>query len=135
MVRERTHCNLVLKLNNIGGNILNDCLFCKMVSGEIKPDTVFENDKVLAFRDINPQAPTHVLVIPKEHIATINDLDESHRDLVGELYLAAREIARAEGIDESGFRTVINCNEDSGQTVFHVHLHLLGGRRMHWPPG
>ena len=106
-----------------------------MVSGEIKPDTVFENDKVLAFRDINPQAPTHVLVIPKEHIATINDLDESHRDLVGELYLAAREIARAEGIDESGFRTVINCNEDSGQTVFHVHLHLLGGRRMHWPPG
>jgi histidine triad (HIT) family protein len=106
-----------------------------MVSGEIKPDTVFENDKVLAFRDINPQAPTHILVIPKEHIATINDLDESHRDLVGELYLAAREIARAEGIDESGFRTVINCNEDSGQTVFHVHLHLLGGRRMHWPPG
>jgi histidine triad (HIT) family protein len=106
-----------------------------MVSGEIKPDTVYENDKVLAFRDINPQAPTHVLVIPKEHIATINDLDESHRDLVGDLYLAAREIARAEGIDESGFRTVINCNEDSGQTVFHMHLHLLGGRRMHWPPG
>ena len=114
---------------------MNDCLFCKMVSGEIKPDTVYENDKVLAFRDINPQAPTHVLVIPKEHIATINDLDESHRDLVGDLYLAAREIARAEGIDESGFRTVINCNEDSGQTVFHMHLHLLGGRRMHWPPG
>jgi histidine triad (HIT) family protein len=106
-----------------------------MVSGEIKPDKVFENDKVLAFRDINPQAPTHVLVIPKEHIATINDLDESRRELIGELYLAAREIARAEGIDESGFRTVINCNEDSGQTVFHVHLHLLGGRRMHWPPG
>lgn len=114
---------------------MSDCLFCKMVSGEIKPDTVYENDKVLAFRDINPQAPTHVLVIPKEHIATLNDIDEAHRGLLDELYLAAREVARAEGIDESGFRTVINCNEDSGQTVFHVHLHLLGGRRMHWPPG
>ena len=114
---------------------MNDCLFCKMVAGEIKPDTVYENDKVLAFRDINPQAPTHILVIPKEHIATLNDIDESHLDLIGELYLAAREIARAEGIEERGFRTVINCNEDSGQTVFHVHLHLLGGRRMHWPPG
>ena len=106
-----------------------------MVSGEIAPDTVFENDRVLAFRDINPQAPTHVLVIPKEHIATINDLDDDHRHLVGELYLAAKQIARAEGIDASGYRTVINCNADAGQTVFHLHLHLLGGRSMHWPPG
>jgi histidine triad (HIT) family protein len=106
-----------------------------MVSGEITPDTVYENDKVLAFRDINPQAPTHILVIPKQHIATLNDLDESHRDLVGELYLAAKEIAQKEGIGERGYRTVMNCNEESGQTVFHVHLHLLGGRRMSWPPG
>jgi len=106
-----------------------------MVSGEIAPDKVFENDKVLAFRDINPQAPTHVLVIPKQHIATINDLDASHRDLVGELYLAAKEIARAEGIDERGYRTVMNCNEESGQSVFHIHLHVLGGRGMTWPPG
>lgn len=114
---------------------MSDCLFCKMVSGEISADTVYENDNVLAFRDINPQAPTHVLVIPKQHIATINDLDESHRDLVGELFLAAKEIAQQEGIGERGYRTVMNCNEESGQSVFHVHLHVLGGRRMNWPPG
>jgi len=106
-----------------------------MVSGEIAPDKVYENDKVLAFRDINPQAPTHVLVIPKQHIATLNDIDASHLDLVGELYLAAKEIARAEGIDERGYRTVMNCNEEAGQSVFHIHLHLLGGRGMTWPPG
>lgn len=114
---------------------MSDCLFCKMVSGEIAPDKVYENDKVLAFRDINPQAPTHVLVIPKQHIATLNDIDASHLDLVGELYLAAKEIARAEGIDERGYRTVMNCNEEAGQSVFHIHLHLLGGRGMTWPPG
>ena len=106
-----------------------------MVSGEITPDTVYENDRILAFRDINPQAPTHVLVIPKQHISTINEIDTSHRDLVGELFLAAKEIARAEGIDERGYRTVMNCNEESGQTVFHLHLHVLGGRPMRWPPG
>ncbi|MDX5151962.1 MAG: histidine triad nucleotide-binding protein [Acidiferrobacterales bacterium] len=114
---------------------MSDCLFCKMVSGEITPDKVYENDKVLAFRDINPQAPTHVLIVPKQHIATINDLDASHRDLVGELYLAAKEVAREEGIDERGYRTVMNCNEEAGQSVFHIHLHLLGGRGMTWPPG
>lgn len=106
-----------------------------MISGEITPDKVYENDKVLAFRDINPQAPTHVLIVPKQHIATINDIDASHRDLVGELYLAAKEVARAEGIDERGYRTVMNCNEEAGQSVFHIHLHLLGGRGMTWPPG
>jgi len=106
-----------------------------MVSGEITPDKVYENDKVLAFRDLNPQAPTHVLVIPKEHISTINDLDQSHASLVGELYLAAKEVAQMEGLDEPGFRTVMNCNEDAGQSVFHIHLHVLGGRRMTWPPG
>ncbi|HEX7029052.1 MAG TPA: histidine triad nucleotide-binding protein [Gammaproteobacteria bacterium] len=114
---------------------MNDCLFCKMIRGEIKPDTVLETDAVLAFRDINPQAPTHVLVVPKEHISTINDLDEKHDALVGKLYLAAKEIAAKEGIAESGYRTVMNCQEGAGQSVFHIHLHVLGGRRMEWPPG
>lgn len=114
---------------------MSDCLFCKMIAGEIKPDTVFENDTVLAFRDVNPQAPTHVLVIPKQHISTLNDLQPDHQQLVGELYLAAREVARTEGIDERGYRTVMNCNAEAGQSVFHIHLHLLGGRPMTWPPG
>ena len=112
-----------------------DCLFCKMIAGEITPDTVYEDDDVLAFRDINPQAPTHVLVVPKQHVATLNDLDDSSASLVGKMMLAAASIARQEGFAESGYRTVMNCNADGGQTVFHIHLHLLGGRRMHWPPG
>ena len=114
---------------------MTDCLFCKMVSGEIAPDKVYEDDQVLVFRDINPQAPLHVLVIPKEHIATLNDLDDAHRALVGHMIQAAARVAEQEGVHASGYRTVMNCNDDGGQTVFHIHLHLLGGRRMHWPPG
>ncbi len=114
---------------------MTDCLFCKMVAGEIRPDVVYEDDAVLAFRDINPQAPTHVLVVPRTHIATINDLEPSHAELVGRLYLAAREVARQEGLAERGYRTVMNCNAEAGQTVFHLHLHVLGGRPMKWPPG
>lgn len=114
---------------------MSDCLFCKMINGEIKPDTVLETDDVLAFRDINPQAPTHVLVVPKQHVSTINDLDQQHAELVGKLYLAAQQVAREEGIDQSGYRTVMNCQEGAGQSVFHIHLHVLGGRRMNWPPG
>ncbi len=114
---------------------MTDCLFCKMVAGEIRPDVVYEDDAVLAFRDINPQAPTHVLVVPRTHIATINDLEPSHAELVGRLYLAAREVARREGLAERGYRTVMNCNAEAGQTVFHLHLHVLGGRPMKWPPG
>ena len=114
---------------------MEDCLFCKMVRGEIAPDIVLETDSVLAFRDIDPKAPTHVLVVPKEHISTINDLDDSHDALVGKLYLAAKKIAALEGIAESGYRTVMNCQEGAGQSVFHIHLHVLGGRRMNWPPG
>jgi histidine triad (HIT) family protein len=114
---------------------MSDCLFCKFVSGDIKPNTVYEDDEILAFRDINPQAPTHILVIPKQHIATLNDLDENHEALIGKLYLAAQKIAREEGIAEAGYRTVVNCNEQAGQSVFHIHLHLLGGRDMRWPPG
>jgi histidine triad (HIT) family protein len=114
---------------------MSDCLFCKMISGEIQPDTVYEDDEVLGFRDINPQAPTHVLVVPKTHIATINDLQDQHTDLIGKLFLAAKKIAHDEGIAEEGYRTLINCNAGAGQTVFHIHLHILGGRPMGWPPG
>lgn len=114
---------------------MTDCLFCKMVSGEIKPDIVYQDEHVLAFRDVNPQAPTHVLVIPKQHISTLNDLDEAHIDTVGRMTLAAASVARQEGFAEAGYRTVMNCNADGGQTVFHIHMHLLGGRSMRWPPG
>ena len=114
---------------------MSDCLFCKMVSGEIQPDTVYEDDNVLAFRDLNPQAPTHVLVIPKRHISTINDLNSDDAELVGQIYLAAKQVAEIDGIAEDGFRTVMNCNAGAGQTVFHIHLHVLGGRGMQWPPG
>ena len=114
---------------------MSDCLFCKMVAGEIQPDVVFEDDEVLAFRDVNPQAPVHVLVIPRSHIATTNDLDADNAHLLGKLYLAAKKIAADEGIAESGYRTVINCNAGAGQSVYHIHLHLLGGRAMGWPPG
>ena len=112
-----------------------DCLFCKMASGEIQPDVIYENDHVLAFRDINPQAPTHVLVIPKRHISTINDLNETDAELVGQIYLGAQKVAEQEGVAEVGYRTVMNCNEAAGQTVFHIHLHMLAGREFSWPPG
>ncbi len=112
---------------------MTDCLFCKMATGEIKPAIVYENDFILAFRDIKPQAPTHVLIIPKQHVATLEDLDD--QGLAGELLLAAQRVARQEGIADSGYRTVINCRGDGGQEVPHLHLHLLGGRRLRWPPG
>jgi len=114
---------------------MSDCLFCKMVAGEIPPKIVYEDEHVLAFRDINPVAPTHVLVVPKQHIPTINDLSEQHAELVGHLYLGAKKVAEIDGIAEEGYRTVMNCNDRAGQTVFHIHLHVLGGRDMRWPPG
>ena len=115
--------------------VIEDCLFCKIVAGEIPADIVHETDDTLAFRDINPQAPVHILIIPRKHIATINDLDDADKAIVGSLFTAARDIAAAEGLAEEGYRVVMNCNEAAGQTVFHIHLHLLGGRRMGWPPG
>ncbi len=114
---------------------MSDCLFCKFVSGDIKPDVVYEDPDVLAFRDLNPQARCHILVIPKRHIATLNDLQPEDAELMGKLTLAAQKIAADEGIAEPGYRTVINCNAEAGQSVFHIHLHLLGGRKMGWPPG
>lgn len=112
---------------------MTDCLFCKMVAGAIKPDVVYEDEEVLAFRDINPRAPIHILVIPKQHVATLNDLND--QQLAGKLLLTAAKLAEREGLSEAGYRTVINCNDNAGQEVFHLHLHLLGGRRMTWPPG
>lgn len=112
---------------------MGDCIFCKMAAGEIKPNIVFEDDWILAFRDINPQAPVHILIIPKAHVATLNELTET--DLAGKLLQIVPAIAQREGMAEAGYRTVINCNEDGGQEVFHLHLHLLGGRKLHWPPG
>ena len=114
---------------------MDDCLFCKMVSGEIKPDLVYETDQVIAFRDINPQAPLHALVIPRKHIATINDAEPGDAALLGQMVLAAQQIASDEGYAEPGYRLVMNCNADAGQTVFHIHLHLLAGRQLDWPPG
>ena len=114
---------------------MTDCLFCKIVAGEIPADIVHETESTVAFRDINPQAPTHVLIVPRKHIATINDIEDEDRELIGSLYTAARDIAVAEGIADEGYRVIMNCNEGAGQTVFHLHLHLIGGRPMSWPPG
>ncbi len=111
----------------------NDCLFCKMVSGDISPDIVYENDHVLAFRDINPRAPVHVLVIPKNHVPTLADLDNP--EIAAQCLLAAKTVAELEGLSENGYRTVINCKQWGGQEVYHLHLHVLGGRAMTWPPG
>ncbi len=114
---------------------MSDCLFCKMVSGEIEPDKLYEDDEVMAFRDISPQAPTHVLVIPKQHIATLNDLDSDNAAVIGKMAFVASQLAKQEGFAQQGYRTVMNCNADGGQAVFHIHLHLLGGRPLGWPPG
>ena len=111
------------------------CLFCSISAGEIPADVVFEDDDVVAFRDINPQAPTHILLIPRRHISTINDLQAEDGEQIGQLFLAAKTVARNEGLAEDGYRVVMNCNRGAGQTVFHVHLHLLGGRPLTWPPG
>ena len=106
------------------------CIFCKIVDRTIPGDIVYEDDSVLAFNDIHPQAPTHVLVIPKRHLATVNELDDDDAALMGTLVMAARSIAKQRGIDDAGYRLVINCNAEGGQTVFHVHVHLLGGRQL-----
>lgn len=112
-----------------------DCLFCRIAAGEIPAEIVKRGPHWVAFRDINPQAPTHVLIIPQQHIATVNDVGSEEAELLGRLFLAAKEIAADEGIAESGYRTVLNCNAGAGQSVFHIHVHLLGGRGMGWPPG
>ncbi len=112
-----------------------DTVFARIIRKEIPADIVFEDDRVLAFRDLAPQAPTHILIIPKTPIATANDITASDAPLVGHMVHVAAEIARTEGIAENGYRLVVNCNNDGGQAVYHLHIHLLGGRTMTWPPG
>jgi histidine triad (HIT) family protein len=114
---------------------MTGCLFCRIVAGEIPASIVYQDDRIVAFRDINPQAPGHVLVIPKKHVATLNDLSNEDDALVGEMVRRSAAIARDLGYGERGYRTVFNCNAEAGQTVFHIHLHLLGGRKFAWPPG
>jgi histidine triad (HIT) family protein len=112
-----------------------DCLICKIIDRTIPASLVYEDDRVLAFNDINPQAPTHVLIVPKRHVATLNDIGVEDDQLVGELVRRAAVIAKERGLSAGGYRTVFNTNRDAGQTLFHIHLHLLGGRPMTWPPG
>ena len=111
------------------------CLFCRIVDGEIPADIVRSDPDVVAFRDINPKAPTHILIIPRKHIASVTDLADEDHAIVGKLFLAARDLAREEGVSTGGYRMVVNAGPQAGQTVFHIHLHLLGGRDMGWPPG
>jgi histidine triad (HIT) family protein len=111
------------------------CLFCRIVAGEIPAAKVHEDDDLVAFDDIHPQAPMHVLIVPRAHVATVNDLGPDHDRLVGAMVRTAAAIARERGYDQRGFRTVFNCNAEAGQTVFHLHLHVLGGRMLAWPPG
>ncbi|HCC69354.1 MAG TPA: histidine triad nucleotide-binding protein [Nitrospiraceae bacterium] len=111
------------------------CIFCKIIEKKLPAKIIYEDDLSLAFEDINPQSPVHALVIPKKHISTNLDIKEEDNALIGHLFQVANKIARDKGIAESGFRLVMNCNPESGQAVYHIHLHILGGRRMHWPPG
>jgi len=115
---------------------MNDaCLFCRIIERKVDADLLYEDDRVVAFRDIHPQAPVHVLIVPRMHIPTVNDVRETHTPEISGLFQAAAKIAVDQGVDQSGYRLVMNCQEGAGQSVFHLHLHLLGGRRMHWPPG
>ncbi len=114
---------------------MSNCLFCRIAAGEIPAKLIYQDEDVLAFHDINPQAPLHALIIPRKHIATINDLQADDAALVGKLFLVAKQIAAEQGYDEDGYRVVMNCGVHAGQSVFHIHLHLLAGRPLKWPPG
>jgi histidine triad (HIT) family protein len=111
------------------------CLFCDIVEQRIDSDKIYEDEKIIAFHDIAPQAPTHIIIIPRQHIATLNDVTSEQSALVGHMIHIASSLAKQQGLTEDGYRLVMNCNAQGGQTVFHIHLHLLGGRPMHWPPG
>ncbi len=120
-------------MNEVGEN--NDCLFCKIVEKKIPADIVYESEDIIAFKDIEPKAPIHCLIIPKKHISTINDIDGSNSNIIGLMYEAAAQLARTLNVDKDGYRVVMNCNSNGGQTVYHIHLHFLAGRRLSWPPG
>jgi histidine triad (HIT) family protein len=114
---------------------VNECLFCGIVEGTVKGDVVYQDDSVVAFRDIRPQAPVHILIIPRQHIASLLDSGLENKEMTGHVFQVAVKLAREQGIAQSGFRVVVNCGSDAGQTVFHLHYHLLGGRHLGWPPG
>ena len=113
----------------------NDCLFCKIVEKKIPADIVYESEDIIAFKDIEPKAPIHCLIIPKKHISTINDIDESNSNIIGLMYEAVAQLAKSFNVDKDGYRVVMNCNSNGGQTVYHIHLHFLAGRQLSWPPG
>lgn len=113
---------------------MSETIFTKIINREIPADIIYENDDVLAFKDISPQAPLHCLIIPKQAIATVNDIQPQDAELIGKLYLAASEIAKQHGVEQSGYRLVMNCNKDGGQSVYHIHLHMLAGKPLGWPP-
>ncbi len=112
-----------------------DCIFCKIANKEISSNIIFEDDKIIAFHDINPQAPYHILVLPKKHIETLLDLKEEDKELIGHIYLIINKIAKDLKFEQRGYRVVVNCKEEAGQTIFHLHFHVLAGRTMEWPPG
>ena len=114
---------------------MNHCLFCGIIEGTVKGEIVYQDDSVVAFKDITPRAPVHLLIVPRKHIATVSDIEPADGAVVGAIFFVAAKLARERGIAESGYRIVVNCGADAGQTVFHLHYHLLGGRHMGWPPG
>jgi len=114
---------------------MSDCIFCKIINGEISTERVYEDENVVAFNDINPQSPVHILVIPKVHISSLNDIDENNSRIIGQIHLAIKKIGIEKNLDHKGYRVVNNCGKDGGQTVDHLHYHILGGREMKWPPG
>jgi len=114
---------------------MSDCLFCDIVDGKIKANVVYQDDALVAFKDIAPKAPVHILIIPRKHIVSVSDIAEQDRDLIGQIFQVAAKLAREQGIAEGGYRVVVNSGPDAGQSVFHLHYHLLGGRQMSWPPG
>lgn len=114
---------------------MNECIFCKIISKQIPSEIVYEDEYVCAFKDINPTAPVHILVVPKQHIESLNHLENDHKELIGHIFVIAKELSERFGIKEKGFRVVVNCGEDGGQTVNHLHFHLLGGRKFSWPAG
>jgi len=118
-----------------GEKVMVDCIFCKIANGKIPSDKVYENENVYAFRDLNPVAPTHVLIVPKEHIKSLDEMEDANQSLLGEMMLTAKKIAKDEGLSEEGYRVVNNIGKAGGQSVDHFHLHVIGGRNMQWPPG
>jgi histidine triad (HIT) family protein len=112
-----------------------DCIFCKIINGDIPSTKVYEDSQVYAFKDINPEAPVHVLIVPKQHIESVAHLDDTHKDLIGHIHLVAKHLAEEAGIDQSGYRLLTNIGKEGGQSVFHLHYHMLGGRQLKWPPG